>query len=56
MDEKEKLRLKIRKDFIFKNIFADEHNKFILIDLLETILNIKIKDIKIEKDVSLKKE
>ena len=55
MDEKEKLRLKIRKDFIFKNIFADEHNKFILIDLLETILNIKIKDIKIEKDVSLKK-
>ena len=41
--DKDQLRLQIRKDFIFKNIFADVHNKFILIDLLEAILRYKNK-------------
>ena len=53
MNENE--RSNIRKDFIFKSIFADISNKSILIDLLKAILKINIIDVEIYKDVSLEK-
>lgn len=49
-------KLKPTNDFVFKKLFAKKGNEDLLIDLLNSILNIKISKIEISKDVTLEKE
>ena len=46
--EKNKPKYKLRNDFIFKKVFAQDENNSELIDLLEAILNIKIEKVEVK--------
>ncbi len=46
--EKPKPKYKLRNDFIFKKVFAQDENNSELIDLLEAILNIKIEKVEVK--------
>ena len=46
--EKTKPKYKLRNDFIFKKVFAQDENNSELIDLLEAILNIKIEKVEVK--------
>ena len=41
-------RLPLTSDYVFKRIFGQEENKEALKDFLESILDVKIKDIEID--------
>lgn len=47
--------LKPTNDYVFKKIFGKSGNEDILIDLLESIMNVKIKQIEIQKDATLER-
>ena len=50
------LQLKVTNDYIFKKIFAKKGNESILKDLLNSILQIKIKSIEVISDVNLERQ
>ena len=50
------LQLKVTNDYIFKKIFAKKENESILKDLLNSILQIKIKSIEVISDVNLERQ
>ena len=50
------MQLKVTNDYIFKKIFAKKGNESILKDLLHSILQIKIKSLKVMADTNLEKE
>ena len=41
----------LKSDIIFKNLFSAKRNKDLLIDLLESVLEIKIDTIEVQKEV-----
>lgn len=47
--------LKPKNDVIFKNLFSKAGNEDMLRELLEAILNIKITEIEVQKEVELSK-
>ena len=49
-------KLKVTNDYIFKKIFTKKGNESILKDLLNSILEIKIKEIEVMADTNLEKE
>ena len=50
------LQLKVTNDYIFKKIFAKKGNESILKDLLNSILQIKIKSIEVISDANLERQ
>lgn len=51
----EKKQLNLKNDVIFKTFFSRKGNEKYLIDFLESLLNIDIKEIKIQEEVNLEK-
>lgn len=51
-----KIQLKVTNDYIFKKIFAKKGNENILKDLLNSILQIKIKSLEVMADTNLERE
>ena len=49
------VQLKVTNDYIFKKIFAKKGNESILKDLLNSILQIKIKSIEVIADANLER-
>ena len=56
IDKGNKFNLSMKSDFVFKGVFSKPGNEDVLIDFLESILNIDIKNIDVLRDVTLEKE
>ena len=53
MEQKSSKKYNLKNDIIFKAFFSRKGNEIFLIDFLEALLNIKIKEIKIKEEVNL---
>ena len=53
MKQKSNKKYNLKNDIIFKAFFSRKGNEIFLIDFLEALLNIKIKEIKIKEEVNL---
>ena len=53
MEQKSNKKYNLKNDIIFKAFFSRKGNEIFLIDFLEALLNIKIKEIKIKEEVNI---